>query len=49
MDTKQQVLRVVVYQRDGKHLKYQAKILPFLDALCPGLPQAANNSWSIWT
>lgn len=36
MDSKQQVLRVVVYQREGKHLKYQSKVLPFLDALCSG-------------
>ena len=36
MDVKQHVLRVVKYQREGKRLKYQTKILPFLDALCSG-------------
>ena len=40
MDVTQQVSRVVRYQREGKRLKYQAKILPFLDALCSG---AATN------
>lgn len=40
MNLKQHVLRVVKYQREGKRLKYQAKILPFLDALCSG---AATN------
>lgn len=40
MDIKEQVHRVVSYQREGKRLKYQAKILPFLDALCSG---AATN------
>lgn len=40
MNAKEQVLRVVKYQREGTRLKYQAKILPFLDALCSG---AATN------
>jgi hypothetical protein len=40
MDLKQQVHRVKRYQREGKRLKYEAKILPFLDALCSG---AATN------
>lgn len=33
MNAKPYVLRVVRYQREGTRLKYQAKILPFINSL----------------